>query len=55
MRKAEMEEPKEGVKITGRTLTNLRYADDRKKVDLTKLKKKVEERKRKGGAIFQHK
>src|SRR6218665_320831 len=28
MRKAEMEEAKEGVKISGRTLNNLRYADD---------------------------
>ena len=28
MRKADMEEAKEGVKITGRTLNNLRYADD---------------------------
>jgi len=28
MRKAEMEEAKEGVKIAGRTLNNLRYADD---------------------------
>ena len=26
--KAEMEEAKEGVKIAGRTLNNLRYADD---------------------------
>ena len=30
MRKAEMEEAKEGVKIAGRTLNNLRYADDTK-------------------------
>ena len=28
MRKAEMEEAKEGVRIAGRTLNNLRYADD---------------------------
>src|SRR6218665_1118053 len=28
IRKAEMEEAKEGVKIAGRTLNNLRYADD---------------------------
>src|SRR6218665_2176972 len=28
MRKAEMEEATEGVKIAGRTLNNLRYADD---------------------------
>src|SRR6218665_4219172 len=28
MRKAEMEETKEGVKIAGKTLNNLRYADD---------------------------
>ena len=28
MRKAEMEEAKEGVKIAGKTLNNLRYADD---------------------------
>jgi len=28
MRKAEMEDAKEGVKIAGKTLNNLRYEDD---------------------------
>src|SRR6218665_881645 len=42
MRKAEMAEAKEGVKIAGRTLNNLRYADDTtlmagKIADLAKL------------------
>ena len=60
MRKAEMEEAKEGVKIAGKTLNNLRYADDTtlmagKKSGSDKTNKKTEERKRKGGPIFQHK
>ena len=51
MRKAEMEEAKEGVKIGGRTLNNLRNADDTslmagRKADVTKLiRRPVEERK----------
>src|SRR6218665_1720665 len=48
MRKAEMEKAKEGVKIAGKTLNNLRYADDtdgRKKSGSDKTDKKTEERK----------
>src|SRR6218665_1562680 len=52
MRKAEMEEAKAGVKIAGRTLNNLRYADDTtlihcswKKSGSDKTGKKAEERK----------
>ena len=60
MRKAEMEEAKEGVKIAGRTLNNLRYADDttlmaRKKADLTKLIRRLKRESEKAGLLFQHK
>ena len=60
VRKANMEEAKEGVKIEGRILNNLRYADDTslmagKESGSDKTDKKVEERKRKGRPIFQHK
>ena len=53
MRKAEMEEAKEGVKIAGRTLNNLRYADETtlmagKKADLKNLKRES----RKAGLYF---
>jgi len=55
-----MEDAKEGVKITGRTLNNLRHADEKtlmagKEADLKKTDKKAEERKQKAGHIFQHK
>jgi len=49
MRKAEMEEAK--VKIAGRTLNNLRYADHTSLMAVQKTDKKVEERKRKGRPI----
>jgi len=59
MRKANMEDAKEGVKIAGRTLNNLRYADDNTNCRETngseKTDKKAEEGKRKGRPIFQHK
>src|SRR6218665_134168 len=50
MRKAEMEEAKEGVKITGKTLNNVRYADETtlmagEKSGSDKTDKKTEERK----------
>ena len=49
MRKAEMEKAKEGVKIAGRTLNNLRYADNTtlmaEKSRSDKTDKKTEERK----------
>src|SRR6218665_2758564 len=57
MRKAEMEEAKEGVKIAGRTLTNLRYAYDTtlmagKKADLTKLIRRLTRGSEKAGLYF---
>src|SRR6218665_565883 len=57
MRKAEMEEAKEGVKIAGRTLNNLRYADDttlmaRKKADLAKLIRRLKRESEKAGLYF---
>ena len=52
-----MEEAKEGVKIAVWTLNNLgcHNIDGRKKSRSDKADKKAEERKRKGGPIFQHK
>ena len=54
-----MYEAKEGVKIAGRTLNNLRYADDTTlmagKSGSDKTDQKAKERKRKGGPRFQHK
>src|SRR6218665_2187502 len=57
MRKAEMEEAKEGLKIAGKTLNNLRYADDTtlmagKKADLTKLLRRLERESEKAGLYF---
>src|SRR6218665_550310 len=59
MRKAEMEEAKAGVKIAGRTLNNLRYADDTtlihcswKKADLTKLVRRLKRESEKAGLYF---
>src|SRR6218665_1238537 len=58
MRKAEMEEAKEGVKIAGRTLNNLRYADDttlmvgKKKADLAKLIRRLKRESEKAGLYF---
>jgi len=57
MSKAEMEEAKEGVKIAGRTLNNLRYADDTtlmagKKADLTKLIRRLKRESKKAGLYF---
>src|SRR6218665_946557 len=57
MRKAEMEEAKEGVKIAGRTLNNSRYADDTKlmegeKVDLAKLIRRLKRESKKAGLYF---
>ena len=57
MRKAEMEEAKEGVKIAGRTLTKLRYAYDTtlmagKKADLTKLIRRLKRQSEKAGLYF---
>src|SRR6218665_2140201 len=57
MRKAEMEEEKEGVKIAGRTLNSLRYADDTtlmagKKADLTKLIRRLKRENEKTGLYF---
>src|SRR6218665_1917871 len=56
MRKAEMEEAKEGVKIAGRTLNNLRYADDTTlmagKKDLAKLKRRLKRESEKAGLCF---
>src|SRR6218665_690821 len=57
MRKAEMEEAKEGVKIAGKTLNNLRYADDTKlmagkKADLTKLIRRLKRESEKAGLYF---
>src|SRR6218665_1762344 len=57
MRKAEMEEAKEAVKIAGRTLNNLRYADDTtlmagKKADLAKLIRRLKRESEKAGLYF---
>src|SRR6218665_718746 len=57
MIKAEMEEAKEGVKIAGRTLNNLRYADDTtlmtgKKADLAKLIRRLKTESEKAGLYF---
>src|SRR6218665_388575 len=57
MRKAEMEEAKEGVKIAGRTLNILRYADDTtlmagKKADLAKLIRRLKRESEKAGLCF---
>src|SRR6218665_969491 len=57
MRKAEMEEAKEGEKIAGRTLNNLRYADDTtlmagKKADLAKLIRRLKRESEKAGLYF---
>src|SRR6218665_13596 len=56
MRKAEMEEAKEGVKIAGRTLNNLRYADDTTlmagKTDLAKLIRRLKRESEKVGLYF---
>ena len=57
MRKAEMEEAKEGVKIAGKTLNNLRYANDTtlmagKKSDLTKLIRRLKRESEKAGLYF---
>jgi len=57
MRNAEMEEAKEGVKVAGRTLNNLRYADDTtlmagKKADLTKLIRRLKRESEKVGLYF---
>src|SRR6218665_3517084 len=57
MRKAEMEEAKEGVKISGKTQNNLRYADDTtlmagEKADLTKLIRRLKTESEKAGLYF---
>src|SRR6218665_2909029 len=57
MRKAEMEEAKEGVKIAGRTLNNLRYADDTtlmtgKRAYLAKLIRRLKRESEKAGLYF---
>src|SRR6218665_430744 len=57
MRKAEMEEAKEGVKIAGKTLNNLRYADDTtlvagKKAYLAKLIRRLKRESEKAGLYF---
>src|SRR6218665_291013 len=57
MRKAEMQEAKEGVKIAGRTLDNLRYADDTtlmagNKADLAKLIRRLKRESEKAGLYF---
>src|SRR6218665_3358344 len=57
MRKAEMEEAKEGVKIAGKTLNNFKYADDTtlmagKKADLTKLIRRLKRESEKTGLYF---
>src|SRR6218665_2217380 len=59
MRKAEMEEAKEEVKIAGKTLNNLRYADDTtlmagKKTDLTKLIRRLKRESEKAGRGVQY-
>src|SRR6218665_3682580 len=57
MRKAEMEEAREGVKIAGRILNNLRYADDTtlmagKRADLAKLIRRLKRESEKAGLYF---
>src|SRR6218665_3252274 len=57
MRKAEMEEANERVKIPGRTLNNLRYADNTtlmagKKADLTKLIRRLKRKSENAGLYF---
>src|SRR6218665_1019226 len=57
MRKAEMEEANERVKIPGRTLNNLRYADNTtlmagKKADLTKLIRRLMRKSENAGLYF---
>ena len=57
MRMAEMEEATEGIKIAGRTLNNLRYADDTtllagKKEDLTNLIRRLKKESEKAGLYF---
>src|SRR6218665_1901646 len=57
MRKTEMEDAKEGVKIAGRTLNNLRYADGTtlmagKKADLAKLIRRLKRESEKAGLYF---
>src|SRR6218665_2873566 len=57
MRKAEMEEAKEGVKIAGRTLNNLRHTDDTtlmagKKADLARLIRGLKRESEKAGLYF---
>src|SRR6218665_526265 len=57
MIKAEMEEAKEGVKIAGKTLNNLRYVDDTtlmagEKADLTKLIRRLKRESEKAGLYF---
>ena len=57
MRMAEMEEATEGIKIAGRTLNNLRYADDTtllagKKEDLAELIRRLKKESEKAGLIY---
>jgi len=57
MRKSELEEAKEVVKIARKTLNNLRYADDTtlmagKKADLTKLIRRLKRESEKVGLYF---
>jgi len=57
MRKANMEDAKEGVKIAGRTLNNLRYADDTtliagKQTDLKRLIRRLKRESKKAGLYF---
>src|SRR6218665_2709640 len=57
MRKAEMEEAKEGVKVAGRTLNNLRYSEDTtlmagKEADLTKLIRRLKRESEQAGLYF---
>ena len=57
MRMAEMEEATEGIKIAGRTLNNLRYADDTtllagKKEDLKNLIRRLKKESEKAGLYF---
>ena len=54
MRMAEMEEATEGIKIAGKTLNNLRYADDTtllagKKEDLAELIRRLKKESEKAG------
>ena len=57
MRNAELEEEQAGIKISGRNINNLRYADDttlmaESKEELTSLLMKVKEEREKAGLLF---